>query len=354
MCIRRCISAAAALVLLVTPAGAADTAGQVLEGYGLRSDGQTWVLPEHGRLRHLMHRFDAQLRAFHKTQQAWQEQIEQIDALEKQLQQLETGYEESRRLLQKQSGNLIVQQQIQEQRGNLSQRIGELRLALKKRQNEETSDLYKAARRHAAARAELLSTTSAIDETYRRLAERYKSLAASASVRQALRELRTATGLEHALASATSLGPDVEAAVRRAGRALDSGELPLLLSGGEVKVDVLAGGKPTSFAVDEDKPQTLVPLSHAERIGISLGDAALWQKVVYGDRTLRLCAARLATLKIGGVTLRDAEVYVSATDGADLGLRLGSDLLDQFKLTIDRGRARIEIRPSLPRRDARK
>lgn len=341
--IRQCLFSAAISLVLTPAAASAEPPEQVLASYALRVEGDTWVLPEHNRLHRLLQRFEGQLRTFHKTEQAWREQIAHIDSLEKQLQQLETRHEESSRLLQQQGGNPLVQQQLQEQQGNLSKRIFELRLALKKRQNVEQSDLYTAARRHAAARAELLATTAAIDEAHHRLTERYESLAGSAAVQQALSDLRAATGGNDVLATAEPQQRDVEGAANLAAKFLATRDLPLLLSGGDVQLDALAAGKPTTFTLDQARPQTLIPLSHAVRLGISIGDAPLWQTLPYGDRKLRHCSVRLAALQVGDIVLRDVEVYVTAAEDSDLGLRLGTDVLDRIGLQIDRGRARIEV-----------
>jgi predicted aspartyl protease len=167
-------------------------------------------------------------------------------------------------------------------------------------------------------------------------------------VARALAELRTANGAEVRLGNANGTQAQVEAATERADKALAGYEFPLMDGGEHPRLGLLVNGQPATFLIDDANPQTVLPLDQAERLGLVTGAEALdddsaWVALPYREVELRVRPAKLRTIRIGDVTLRDVAVFIIDQSHTDLGPRLGSDLIDQLDLQIDRGRAQIKI-----------
>lgn len=326
-------------------ASAAESPEDRLARFGLRRHGHTWIHAEEQRLVRLLKRCQEQTRKFRTSAQAWNDQIQRTNVLEKQLTKLETQYEENRRLLQQRAGNLVALQQLQEYRGQLSKRLGEIRLLLKRHHSEDESELYETARNHAAQRAELMAISTALRNAYGRLQRRYQSLEQVEEVQRALAELRASTGPRQELGTAAPYGEQAASAWKQASKLLHAPELPLLLSGGHVQVDILVDSAPATFVLDDAHAKTLVPLTQAERLGILQDGDVIWRPLPYGERQIRVCSATIKEMRIGSATLQNVHAYVTAAEHADLGARLGSEVLDQVNWKVDRSRAQIVVRP---------
>lgn len=355
----RLFANAAALICCVSLPAAAQSPEELLARHGLREEEESgrWVIAEQRRVARLLARFDEQLREYYRTAKAWRQQIQRVDALEKDIRTYEEKYAEVDRQRQR-AGNLLAQQQLAQQQGLLSQRLGDLRLALRRLQNDGDSPLYDAAREHANVRFELTATEAALLDAQRHLEERYEALSANAEIAQSLADLQAETGRAAQLGRADQVRARVEAAESRAAKALAGLEFPLVSGGGHARLGMVVNGRTATFLIDDANPQTLLPLAQAERLGLLAGSARTgenpaWQSLQYGDEELRGMPLEVKAVQVGDVALHDVTVFVTDRKHAGLGPRIGHDLVDRLDLKIDRGRARITIgEPSSADRNA--
>jgi predicted aspartyl protease len=328
-------------------APAAESPQDVLAGHGLREEGGRWILSEERRLTRLFARFDEALREYYSTGKAWRQQIQQVDAVEAELAALNEKYQEIDGQRQR-AANPLLQQQLEHQQGIVSQRLGELQLALKKLQSASDSPLYDAARQHAQARSDLAAIAAAQQGTRNRLLTQYETLARLADVELALAEIRASTDQDLRLGLSEAIGESFESASSRAAKALADAELPLVTSGKHVQLVAMLNERPITFLIDEDQPHTLLPLSQSERLGLAAtspapGHELEWEQLPFGEQELRAARVQVDTLQIGDAMLRGVAIFVAAGEHADLGPRLGIELIDRLALRVDRGHARITV-----------
>ena len=136
-------------------------------------------------------------------------------------------------------------------------------------------------------------------------------------VAQALAELRSVAGTGFQLGSIEEFKESVDSLRSKAAKSLLGSEFPLLVSHGHARLGAAINGRPATFLIDQEHPQTLVPLGQAERLGIGYGpaetggesppasDDVAWEIIEYGDGELRAAAVTLESLQIGDVTLHE-------------------------------------------------
>lgn len=325
-------------------APAEESPREVLQRHGLREENGKWISAEERRLTRLLERVDERLREFHRTSAEWRKQIQRVETLEKEVTSLESQYEQvdQRRIL---AGSLLAKQQFQELQGRLTQRIGELRLELKRLQSEEESKLYETARQHALARGELTASVVALSAAFSRVATEYASLGNLEDVEQALAALPGPPRAAHTIGSADAYGDQVKRAEKRAAEALAGVEFPLVTRGGTALLSILVNGTPSTFAIDDKQRETLLPIAQAVRLGLFEDIPTEWQTIRYGEHELKAVPIVLPSLQVGDATLDKVRAVVTGHEHEELGARLGSDVVDRLGLKIDRDHARILVRP---------
>lgn len=159
--------------------------------------------------------------------------------------------------------------------------------------------------------------------------------------------LGSGDGSSHAVARSTALGDIAKSAQPAIAEAAKPVVVPFTLYSGHIYVDVVIDGKgPFHFVFDTGAPNIMSPTT-ARQLGLTSG-GNVEAKGTGGVQ--RAAMTKVATIRIGGATLRDQKIVIldlpsSASEGRSIDGLIGSEWLNRYPTRIDYAASTLTFYP---------
>lgn len=126
-------------------------------------------------------------------------------------------------------------------------------------------------------------------------------------------------------------------------------EVPIQLIHNVVYVAATVNGGPSALLIVDTGASTTILTPHLlRRLGVDVPADAPRRKIrILGGQMLDVPFVKIATIRVGGATLRDHEtgVYDIHPDAAVIDGLLGGDFLHRFRVTLDRTAKQMRLEP---------
>lgn len=362
MLIRRvvyCRSLRTAVAALTTaaafsPAAAADDASRrVLEAHGLVNLGEAWLCPAEVEARRWLDALDPLDRQYQTLQRAVDDRVRANEVAKAELAAKRAELKRLEERIDKYDPAAIgpTRDQLKQSAKEVEAQIKRLRHVYKDGSRlAEFQPARDEVIRLANARAGLTLAAAALRRRLGEIPNEYDRLAKIPEVRTALARL----GPTERLGAARNYEAEAAERLARIDRATLSNVVPIYRDDNHPRVvAVVNGSTPVTFSLRYSDSPTHLPHSLISSLGIDTTNARRATYTV-GNRKLACRVVTLASVRIGGLELRDVEAIALPPEGEDLGAKLGRAAYASHYFDVDFSQLRLTIMTASPREDSAK
>jgi hypothetical protein len=194
------------------------------------------------------------------------------------------------------------------------------------------------------ARTALMLAVLFIQQNVQDLAPEYDGLRHLEQVAAALQRLDT----KARLGPVRDYSRDLQRATAAAELAFTS-NVPVYQESGQFRLSVVLNEQiPATFTLALQEPNTLITASLAQSIGLAAAASASQQSYRIGERTVVAPQVVLEKVRIGKFVLANVAAVLLPAEAEDLGSRLGSQALSEFKVELEPRRMSLSLEPRKP------
>ncbi len=308
-------------------------AESILAEAGLRRSGKMITVTDTGDVARALGGLSKDRRALQKVQQDWQLVVSQLDAIRKQLEQLNSQDGKLSFQLATLPGNDVATNNRYV--GMINATRAQMRELTCQRDRLKESELTEKRNALNQAEADYANLVIAIRRSYRELHESVSKRLTEEPVKIALRVMH-ANFDTPAEVTADSVLVSLNKRIEKIEQEIFSENITLDVDGGSLYVTVSVGNKTARMVVDSGATLVSLPATTAEQLGIQVPADARKMKLTMADgRTIDARAVTLERVRVGEFEAENVEAAI--LDAAAIGAEplLGMSYLSNFKFEID-------------------